>query len=287
VVSPTGSEIAFTTLGRGVTVVRSLGGSPVVGISHQDVIRAIAFNADETVLATGGEDGYARVWDLAGSSDARREMTRIPNRDPVSALAFSGDAEYLVVANDREVRVVRWRSDDLVREACGRISRSLTPEEWKPYLNGESPTPTCPALVEHPGTLLEQAARAISEGRMQDAQSLYRRAKRAGQRPTPADWKKLCWGGSFWGHVNDVWFACKRAVSEEPDEPLYRDARGVARVLRGDRQGALDDFRFFLAKSAGTNIRRECRERRERWIAELERGADPFEAGEMRELWKE
>jgi len=270
-----------------VTVVRSLEDSPVPGVSHEDVIRAIAFSADETVLATGGEDGYARVWDLAGSHDSRREITRIGHRDPVSALAFSADKEYLVVANDREVRVVRWRNEDLVREACGRVSRPMTSEEWKPYLNGEHPMAICPGLVERPGTLLEQAARAVSEGRFRDALSRYAQAEGAGQKPTPTDWNNLCWGGSLWGHADDVWFACERAVREEPDEPLYRDSRGVARVLRGDRQGALEDFRFFLEKSRSMDIRRQSRERRERWIAALERGADPFEAGEVRELWEE
>ena len=53
--------------------------------------------------------------------------------------------------------------DDPVEETCRRISRSLTAEEWKSYLNAEPPMAVCSGVAER--TLLEQAATAASEGR--------------------------------------------------------------------------------------------------------------------------
>jgi hypothetical protein len=57
-------------------------------------------------------------------------------------LAFSPDGKYLVTGNKAWLL---W-PDDLVAEACARLTRNLSPEEWRQYLGDEPYRKTCPGL---------------------------------------------------------------------------------------------------------------------------------------------
>ncbi len=56
-------------------------------------------------------------------------------------------------------------------------------------------------------------------------------------------WNNICWLGSIDGEAALVLFACDEAVTRDSK---YRDARGLARALTGDRQGAIEDFQAFV-----------------------------------------
>jgi len=43
-------------------------------------------------------------------------------------------------------RVWLWRPEDLIAEACARLPRNLTREEWQQYIGDEPYRPTCPNL---------------------------------------------------------------------------------------------------------------------------------------------
>jgi hypothetical protein len=61
---------------------------------------------------------------------------------------------------------------------------------------------------------------------------------------------------------------------------LYRDSRGLARALTGDRQGAIEDFEAVVAYLDNEPGRGGYSEafvrRREEWIDGLKKGLDPF-----------
>ncbi len=62
-------------------------------------------------------------------------------------VAVSADGNYLTTANrDGTVRLWRWRSDDLLKEACLLLTLNLTREEWRQYLGDEPYRKTCPDL---------------------------------------------------------------------------------------------------------------------------------------------
>lgn len=64
----------------------------------------------------------------------------------------------------------------------------------------------------------------------------------------------------------------------------YRDSRGLARVLTGDIDGALADFRFFVEEGRGDVARRE------EWITRLAAGEEPaviFDAATLAALKRE
>src|SRR5262249_35860575 len=117
-------------------------GREVTAVLHEKVVTAVTFSPDGGHLATARLDGTARVWEVKG----RQEIVRLPHEGYVQAVAFvDPGAKFVASANGTIVlapgetltdrpsaaRVWLWRPDDLVSEACSRLSRNLTPEEWR------------------------------------------------------------------------------------------------------------------------------------------------------------
>jgi WD40 repeat protein len=68
------------------------------------------------------------------------------HEDSVNDLSFSSDGRYLATAGGNVAYVWLWRPEDLVTEACSRLTRNLTQEEWQQYLPDEPYHATCPNL---------------------------------------------------------------------------------------------------------------------------------------------
>lgn len=66
--------------------------------------------------------------------------------------AFSPDERYIVTQSyvDQErlgiIWILPWRREDLVNEACNRLTRNLTMDEWSLYLHDQAYRKTCPEL---------------------------------------------------------------------------------------------------------------------------------------------
>jgi WD40 repeat protein len=67
----------------------------------------------------------------------------------VNAVSFSPDSRLVASGSgDNTVRVHRWRPEDLIAEACSRLTRNLTKGEWRLYLGDEPYQKTCKHLPE-------------------------------------------------------------------------------------------------------------------------------------------
>jgi WD40 repeat protein len=113
-------------------------------VVHEGAVRAIAFSSDGKWLATGSADPdrTARLWEAATG----QPLARMDHGGNVEAVVFSPDGTRLITVSQWQAR--RWllQPQDLVVGACSRLTRNLTPQEWRQYLGVEPYRKTCPVL---------------------------------------------------------------------------------------------------------------------------------------------
>jgi WD40 repeat protein len=82
---------------------------------------------------------------LEASTDRLANMLR--HDDKVTDLALSVDSRWLATAsNDHTVRIWALWTNDLIEQACARLTQNLSREERRHYLGDEPYSPTCPKL---------------------------------------------------------------------------------------------------------------------------------------------
>jgi WD40 repeat protein len=124
---------------------------------HPGGVEAVAFSPDSHYLVTrelspSSEDEqpvtpHTDIW----SVDTGLEVTHL-DAQYGHFQVFSPDGRFLVTESyvDPErlglVWILPWRRDDLVNEACSRLTRNLTIDEWNSYLPDEPYRKTCPHL---------------------------------------------------------------------------------------------------------------------------------------------
>jgi tetratricopeptide (TPR) repeat protein len=142
----------------------------------------------------------------------------------------------------------------------------------------EPPTPDPGPLAALP-TLRDGWTHA-AEGRIPEAVAAYEKALELDPAlsPSAAVWSVLCQSG-FLGHPAAVLEACDRGVALAPGYPGLQNARGVARALTGDLEGASADLEAHLDTPWIVD-----RGRRQEWIGALERGDNPFAPEVLAEL---
>ncbi|HSU58351.1 MAG TPA: TIR domain-containing protein [Bryobacteraceae bacterium] len=87
--------------------------------------------------------GYLTVWD--GSTGTA--LAQLPNAGYLRSAAFSPDGRYLLTgSNEGSAAVWLWRSADLRDQACARLTRNLSHEEWSRWLSKQPYRLTCPNL---------------------------------------------------------------------------------------------------------------------------------------------
>jgi WD40 repeat protein len=130
-------------------------------------IATVAINADGTLIAVAGTKILAnksavRVWwvpwpSVLGFFDQATVPTlsyEVQAAEAIESVALSPDGTNLATASFPEagvgphlvLQVWTFAQDTLAREACRRIGRDLTLQEWATYLPGEPYKPTCSRL---------------------------------------------------------------------------------------------------------------------------------------------
>jgi len=139
-------------------------------------------------------------------------------------------------------------------------------------------------LAREPGfaaaVVLSKGIRFAEQAEIRDAIDAYSEAQTIDPEiEVSADsWNILCKMGSLHGYAADVLFAGEKAVSLSPDRKSYPDSRGLARALTGDLDGALTDFQTALDWPGFSD---SVKARRERWVAALQAGENPFTPEEL------
>jgi WD40 repeat protein/tetratricopeptide (TPR) repeat protein len=181
--SPDGQWLAFGSI-DGTVQIRKVGGwEKVAQVVHPAAVESLTFSPDSQWLAAGGggfcdmgQGNFNEVW-----------VWNVPTGDAIAHLpgiqsvAFSPDGKWLATAlggllrRQTEVRLIFWQPEDIIEEACRRLNRNLTREEWE-QAYGERPyEKTCPNLPAAPG-LIERAEALATAGRIEEALELFKEA---------------------------------------------------------------------------------------------------------------
>ena len=163
--------------------------------------------------------------------------------------------------------------------------RNLTLDEWHRFVGLGTPYElTCSNLPIHP-SIIAEGQQLAKQGKVKKALEVYTEAQTLDPRLkiSAESWNSLCWYGSLWGHAADVKHACEQAVTLAPEDGGIRDSRGLAQALTGNIDGAIADFRVFMA---GTGDEQQ-KAQRQRWIEDLRTGTNPFTPEEIKTLWEQ
>ena len=159
--SPDGKYGVSGSVSGGVNVWEVATGKDIAYMTHDDDVSAVAFSPDGKYVVSGScgvlnrisgcTPGSARVWEAATG----HEIARVTYNDGVTSVAFSPDGKYVVSGSkDGTAHVWIYRPEDLIADACSRVTKNLTLPEWEEYTGHELPyQAACPELSS-PGLIL-------------------------------------------------------------------------------------------------------------------------------------
>jgi WD40 repeat protein len=141
--SPDGRLVATASYDKTARLWEVSSGKRVAILGHEDVVRAVAFSPDGRLVATASDDHTARLWEVGSS----QQLVLLFYEDGVSNVAFSPDGKYLATASGHMGEIWLWRPEDLIAAAKPKLTRNLTPLEWKQFLGDE---PYCKTFEDLP-----------------------------------------------------------------------------------------------------------------------------------------
>jgi len=244
---------------------------------HKGPVNSVAFSPDGKQLASGSADKKVIVWDVATGEPLSPSLEG--HQAAIKGVDLSADGRWLVsTGNDGSIVVWEMSMPDLLSRACEIAGRNLSEPEWTEFFGDEPYHITCPSAAA-----VEADALALN-GERADAERLFRQATdqvitayREGAN------NEVCWLGSLDGFAATVKPACEQAVQLAPNslKDQYKDSRGLARALTGDRNGAIEDFQATVDWIRGQpklgGYSEDFLRRRESLIAALRDGRNPFD----------
>jgi WD40 repeat protein len=140
---------------EGGTLAATLVRATMVSGMYSEMVVGLEFTPDGR-LVVASADGIVSVWDPRGW----REAGRIQHKSQIAAMTVSRNGRLVAAGlDDGVVRVSFLSPADLIAEACARLTRNLTADEWRQYLGDEPYAATCPNLP------LEQRSPPAADGR--------------------------------------------------------------------------------------------------------------------------
>ncbi|NEP85105.1 MAG: hypothetical protein F6K39_47650, partial [Okeania sp. SIO3B3] len=152
-------------------------GKVIATLNHQDWVNAVAWIPDGKIIATASDDNTARLW----NADTGKAIATLNHQDWVSAVTWSQDGKTIATASDDNTARLHWvMPEDLMTEACRRLSRNFTVEEWQRYMNSRLDTyqKTCEELPVH-RSLIAEAKKLAKTGEKEDIKTVISILKRA------------------------------------------------------------------------------------------------------------
>jgi WD40 repeat protein len=118
-------------------------GEKLIDLPTDSVLGEVKFSNDGRYLAFESTEGIVSVLDMT----TFEEITRLTHPNTIYDISFSPDNQQLLIQSGiSTVYLWRYLPEDIITEACNRLSRNLTEEEWQTYIGDEPYHPTCPNI---------------------------------------------------------------------------------------------------------------------------------------------
>lgn len=241
-----------------------------------------------TMVLASNEKRDVRRWLITPQGENRAVLLRGAH---VPIIFDATGKDLLGYDVEARVRTIPLDEARLEEQACAIVGRNMTLAESQEVSNADVYKPTCDNLPPHQSYIDSLISTALSKAHRGDITGALNGFDEARQRDPAAAidesaWRELCRVGALDGKARDVLPACGAAVAIAPSHGPARSARGIARALTGDPQGAIDDFAFFVAWARirpGQGYDEQIA-RHEAWIAALRAGNNPFDGATLRLL---
>jgi len=142
--SPDGSKLAASYGPHFVQIWDVTSGAKLSRLVHDDFVHSISFNHDSSKLATASSDNTVRIWDVARGVVLQMVVNEGPARCPVRSVSFSQNGTIIAGGNDKTARIWIVNKEDIINDACDRLTKNMTETEWKRYLSMDD-CMTCPS----------------------------------------------------------------------------------------------------------------------------------------------
>lgn len=118
-------------------------GEKLIDLPTDNILGEVKFSHNSRYLAFENTEGVVSVLDMI----SLEEITRLMHPRGIFNIAFSPDDQQLLIQSGiSSAYLWRYLPGDVVSEACNRVSRNLTLEEWQTFIGDEPYRPTCPDL---------------------------------------------------------------------------------------------------------------------------------------------
>jgi WD40 repeat protein len=160
--SPDGTRVAIATRDAQHATLRIFdahSGTPIASLLLDNAPSTVAISGRNHYVGTVSSTGGIQIFELATGREVSRATLR--DNENASHLRFSDDEqsieflstwtspsdEFAQTSREFGIRRVHLTSDLLLKDACQRVARALTREEWKKYLPGYEYRDTCKAVL--------------------------------------------------------------------------------------------------------------------------------------------
>ncbi len=142
--SPDGKYVATASRDNKAFLWDAAIGEKISVLEHDGPVTDVVFSPDGKYVATASRDYTSKLWNVSTG----KQIFSMKHDDIINNVVFSSDGTYVATAsNDNTARL--WRIcdiEDLINESSSRLTRNLTPEEWKKYMGDEPYHKTFPNL---------------------------------------------------------------------------------------------------------------------------------------------
>ena len=147
--SPDGKRLATGSEDNTARLWDALTGKMLATMHHDDLVCSVTFSPSGKRLVTGGLDAAAMIW----NTETGEKLADIQYIGIMRSATFSPNGRWLAIKEwSNTVIILPVSSDDLICEACSRLSCNLTSKEWWDRYCRDCNGPIAPNQLSEPVT---------------------------------------------------------------------------------------------------------------------------------------